>query len=94
MILKRLIRAVKDTGITTVLFGGGVAANSYLREAVKNPASLGGPELNPIFPPMKFCTDNAAMIAGIGFHYFKRGDLDSLDVKAHSRVTGLRHAYP
>jgi N6-L-threonylcarbamoyladenine synthase len=94
MILKRLIRAVKDTGITTVLFGGGVAANSYLREAVKNPASLGVPELNPIFPPMKFCTDNAAMIAGIGFHYFKRGDLDSLDVKAHSRVTGLRHAYP
>ncbi|MFP4384171.1 MAG: tRNA (adenosine(37)-N6)-threonylcarbamoyltransferase complex transferase subunit TsaD [Spirochaetia bacterium] len=94
MILKRLIRAVKDTGITTVLFGGGVAANSYLREAVKNPDSLGVRELNTIFPPMKFCTDNAAMIAGIGYHYFKRGDSDSLDLKAYSRVTGLRHAYP
>jgi N6-L-threonylcarbamoyladenine synthase len=94
MILKRLIRAVNDTGIKKIVFGGGVAANSYLRDAMKQPEKLGMSDIDATFPPMKFCTDNAAMIAGVGYWYFKRGDRDPLTIKAYSRIKNLRHPYP
>ena len=53
----RVTRAIKQTGHTRLAVGGGVAANGPLREAM---AGLG---LDLDIPPMKLCTDNAAMIA-------------------------------
>jgi N6-L-threonylcarbamoyladenine synthase len=85
ILLKALFKAVEDTGLTTIVAGGGVAANSLLRERL-----AGRPDLNCIFPPPEFCGDNGAMIAGIGFQYLARGDRSPLNVTASARVDGFK----
>lgn len=89
MILKRIKLAVKDTGISTLVVGGGVAANSLLREEL---GSLEGVDAR--FPSMSMCTDNGAMIAGLGYHYLRRGDRSGLELNAYPRVQGFRKTYP
>lgn len=85
MLISRLLRAVDDTGLKTVVAGGGVAANSYLR------ASLAGrPDIRALFPPMELCGDNAAMVAGIGCRMLERGDRDTLALNASPRVAGFK----
>ncbi|MCL2802113.1 MAG: tRNA (adenosine(37)-N6)-threonylcarbamoyltransferase complex transferase subunit TsaD [Treponema sp.] len=89
ILLRALLNAAEDTGITTIVAGGGVAANSYLRARLKGYAHL-----ECIFPPLELCGDNAAMVAGIGYHYLKRGECSSIDVCASARVTGFKKKYP
>jgi N6-L-threonylcarbamoyladenine synthase len=85
LLLSRLERAVEDTGLSTVVAGGGVAANTYLR------ARLAGRRgLRALFPPLELCGDNGAMVAGIGFKYLERGDRDGLDLNASPRVPIFR----
>jgi N6-L-threonylcarbamoyladenine synthase len=43
---------------------------------------------------MKLCTDNAAMIAGIGYQYLKRGEYSSQDLNAFPRVKHFKKSYP
>jgi N6-L-threonylcarbamoyladenine synthase len=89
ILLRGLFNAVEDTGLTTVVAGGGVAANSCLR------ARLGEREdLVSIFPPPELCGDNGAMIAGIGYRYLIRGDRSPLKVTASARVDGFKRKYP
>ncbi len=85
ILLKRLFTAVEDTGLKTIVAGGGVAANSRLREllAQRN-------DLDCIFPPLKLCTDNGAMIAGLGYKYLERGEISGWDTTASARVEGFR----
>ncbi len=85
ILLKSLLKVVKETGITRVVAGGGVAANSLLREKL-----AAHTELECIFPSLKYCTDNGAMIAGVGYHYLKAGRVDPLNTGAFSRVDGFR----
>ncbi|MBO4403974.1 MAG: tRNA (adenosine(37)-N6)-threonylcarbamoyltransferase complex transferase subunit TsaD [Treponema sp.] len=80
-LVSRLMRAVKDTGLTTVVAGGGVAANSRLRAMLAEHT-----ELNCIFPPLKLCGDNGAMIAGVAWHFLKRGETSPLDTTACARI--------
>ncbi|MCL2719736.1 MAG: tRNA (adenosine(37)-N6)-threonylcarbamoyltransferase complex transferase subunit TsaD [Treponema sp.] len=89
ILLRALLNAVEDTGITTIVAGGGVAANSYLRSRLAAQSNL-----RCIFPPLELCGDNAAMIAGIGYHYLKRGESSPLDLAASSRVSGFKKKYP
>lgn len=77
----RLFRAIDDTGLKTVVAGGGVAANSRLREIV---GSRG--DIKCIFPPLKLCGDNGAMIAGVAYHFLKRGDTSPLTTTASARI--------
>ncbi len=77
----RLFRAVEDTGLKTVVAGGGVAANSRLRALLAE-----RDDIQCIFPPLKLCGDNGAMIAGVGYHFLKRGDRSGLDTTACARV--------
>ena len=81
----RLMRAVEDTGLTTVVAGGGVAANSRLRALLAEEKSL-----NCVFPPLKLCTDNGAMIAGVGYQYLSRGETSPWSTNASARVHGFR----
>ncbi len=83
ILLRSVLKACKDTGLKTLVAGGGVAANSYLRECLAKEG------LNCIFPPLSLCTDNAAMVAGLAYHYFANGKINSLDIEAESRVTGF-----
>jgi len=89
ILLRALINAAEDTGLTTIVAGGGVAANSYLRSRLGE-----HPHLRCIFPPLDLCGDNAAMIAGIGFHYLARGERSPLNTTASARVTGFKKKYP
>ena len=84
ILLRPLLDASIDTGLKTIVAGGGVAANSLLREKLAEHK-----ELKCIFPSLKFCTDNAAMIAGLGYHYLKRGDRTPFTVEASARVEGF-----
>ncbi|MCK5201526.1 MAG: tRNA (adenosine(37)-N6)-threonylcarbamoyltransferase complex transferase subunit TsaD, partial [Spirochaetales bacterium] len=68
ILMRRVRRALKDTGLTRVVAGGGVVANSLLRKEL-----LELDNIETIIPSMSLCTDNGAMIAGIGFHYLERG---------------------
>lgn len=85
ILLSRLFRAVDDTGIRTIVAGGGVAANSRLRTLLAQRT-----DLRCIFPPLQLCGDNGAMIAGIGYRYLVRGDRSPWSVTASARVQGFR----
>jgi len=89
MLMKRVRRAVEDTGIRRIVAGGGVAANSLLRQELVEMENI-----EAIFPSMKLCTDNAAMIAGIGYHYLLRGERSELNLNAFPRVKRFKKVYP
>lgn len=80
-LVNKLLLAVDDTGIKTVVAGGGVAANSYLRELLSQRK-----DLNCIFPPLKLCGDNGAMIAGVAYHFLNRGDSSPWTETACARI--------
>ena len=89
ILLRSLFRAVEDTGLKTIVAGGGVAANSCLRAVL---AERGG--LRCIFPPLELCGDNGAMIAGLAFQYLARGERSSLRATASARVKSFKRQYP
>ena len=64
-----------------IVAGGGVAANSRLRAMLAERT-----DLNCIFPPLKLCGDNGAMIAGVAYHFLQRGDRSGWDTTASARI--------
>lgn len=84
ILLTKLIRAAKETGIREIAIGGGVSANSGLRERML--AEGQKRRWNVYLPELKFTTDNAAMIAIAGYHHFLAGERTSLDVAPVSRM--------
>ncbi|GAB1455294.1 tRNA (adenosine(37)-N6)-threonylcarbamoyltransferase complex transferase subunit TsaD [Spirochaetota bacterium] len=88
MLVSRVLKAVDDTGLTTIVAGGGVAANSYLRAALAKRANL-----RVLFPPLSLCGDNAAMVAGLGCRMLERGDRDGLSLNASPRVSSFKRMF-
>ena len=82
VLVGKTLRAAEATGAGRVLLGGGVAANRRLRERLQQDAAAVGLEV--LLPPMRFCTDNAAMVAGLGYHALKAGRTADLDVEARA----------
>ncbi len=82
---KRAIRCALDYGLKTIAIGGGVAANSGLRSHLTTAATAHG--LTVMFPPLKYCTDNAAMIACAAADHLNRGHRSSLTIGTHSRMS-------
>ncbi|MDR0554678.1 MAG: tRNA (adenosine(37)-N6)-threonylcarbamoyltransferase complex transferase subunit TsaD [Treponema sp.] len=89
ILLRSLFRAAADTGLTTVVAGGGVAANSYLRARLAERK-----DLRCVFPPLELCGDNGAMIAGLGWQYLARGERSPFSVTASARVRAFKRRYP
>jgi N6-L-threonylcarbamoyladenine synthase len=85
ILLAKLKLAALQTGIKEIAVAGGVAANSGLRRALTDMAADLG--WNIYLPPIKFTTDNAAMIAMTGYYKYLKGDFASQDVVPYSRVT-------
>ncbi len=80
----KIRRAVKKVHAKTIILGGGVAANSALRSAAEALAEKEGLAFRK--PEMRFCTDNAAMIAGLGYHYLQAGLVADLRLTATATV--------
>ncbi len=81
---KRSIACAIDYGLTTIAVGGGVAANSGLRQHLQ--AAAQAHNLRVLFPPLKYCTDNAAMIACAAADHLNRGHTSPLTLGAQSRM--------
>ncbi len=81
---KRAIKCALNEGLKTIAIGGGVAANSELRSQLQAAAQPHG--IQVIFPPMKYCTDNAAMIACAAAEHFDRGHRSDMGLGARSRM--------
>ena len=87
ILLDKLIRASKETGIRDIAIAGGVSANSGLRDGLADAGRRRG--WRPFLPECKFTTDNAAMIAMAGYYRYLRGDFSSLDVSPVARLEEL-----
>ena len=72
ILLKKLEKAIKQTGIKQLAIAGGVSANSYLRSELQQLANEKHYKL--YVPKFEYCTDNAAMIAISGYFKFLEKD--------------------
>ena len=85
ILMDKLRKVVKDTGIKEVAVAGGVSANNGLRNAFREHAKKYG--WNIFIPKFGYTTDNAAMIAITGYYKFLDKDFCTIDKPAYSRVT-------
>jgi N6-L-threonylcarbamoyladenine synthase len=86
VLVEQSMKACLRTRTWRLAVGGGVACNTRLREKLAARSAKEGIEVH--FPPARFCTDNAAMVAGLGYHLYRGGRiadlyLDVVPTKAH-----------
>lgn len=84
ILMDKLRKAVKNTGITEVAVAGGVSANSGVRNAFEDHARRYGWKIH--LPKFSFTTDNAAMVAITGYYKYLDKDFCSIDEAPFSRV--------
>ncbi|MCK5138172.1 MAG: tRNA (adenosine(37)-N6)-threonylcarbamoyltransferase complex transferase subunit TsaD [Bacteroidales bacterium] len=84
ILMNKLRRASKKTGIRQIALAGGVSANSGLRSAIRKEAGKHGWEVH--IPPIGFTTDNAAMIAITGYYRYLKGEFASEDISPVARM--------
>ncbi len=85
ILMKKLRKAVKDTGIRQVAVAGGVSANNGLRNAFRDHAKRYGWKI--FIPKFSYTTDNAAMIGITGYFKYLDKDFASVDLPAYARMT-------
>ena len=83
-LLDRLVKVINNTRIYRISITGGVAANKRFREKASILAKCYNAEL--FFPPLKYCTDNAAMIAMAGYQKLKEGYKSPLNLEAQPNL--------
>ena len=78
VLVTKTIAAAEEYGVNGILLSGGVAANSRLRErmAADSPIPV-------LIPPLKLCTDNAAVIASCGYFHLQKGERSGLDLDVY-----------
>ena len=84
ILMDKLIKAARQTGIREVTIGGGVSANSGLRDRITLEGRKRG--WNTYLPEFRYTTDNAAMIAIAGYFHYLAGERTPLDVAPVSRM--------
>lgn len=84
ILMKKLRKAVKDTGIRQVAVAGGVSANNGLRNAFRDHAKRYGWKI--FIPKFSYTTDNAAMIGITGYFKYLDKDFASVDLPAYARM--------
>jgi N6-L-threonylcarbamoyladenine synthase len=81
VLVEKTQRAIDKIGAKTVLLGGGVAANNELRKRLKEMCEMDAPPKKLLIAPKPYCTDNAVMVASLGYHKFKAGLFADLTVE-------------
>lgn len=85
ILMAKLEKAVKQTGIKTIAIGGGVSANSGIRYSLKQKEVEKG--WKTFVPKFEYCTDNAAMIGIVGHLKYLNNDFSSQKISAKARYT-------
>lgn len=83
ILMNKLIKATKQTGIKEIAIAGGVSANSALRETLQAEGEQRG--WNTYIPAFQFCTDNAGMIAVTAYYKYQAGEFVGQDVAPIAR---------
>ena len=91
-LVAKTVAAARRAAVTDVVIGGGVAANSALRAELQRACEQAGLHLH--LTPMKYCTDNAAMIAARGFQHFRRGQTADLWLEPRGGLLRSRKPKP
>ena len=82
VLVGKTFRAAERRGADRIIVGGGVAANRRLRTRFMEEGERLGIEI--LLPQMRYCTDNAAMVAGLAYHYAQAGQFAGLDLEARA----------
>ena len=85
ILIDKLDKAVRQTGVKTVAIGGGVSANSGVRDAVASYCA--SRSLTAFIPKRKFTTDNAAMVAIAGMFKYQNREFCPYDAAPYARLT-------
>ncbi len=84
ILIKKLKKAVQQTGVEQVCIAGGVSANSGLRKALEDAGKQNG--WQTFIPAFQYCTDNAGMIAITAYHKFLDNDFAELNISPSARA--------
>ncbi len=84
ILLNKLEKAARKTGVNEIAIAGGVSANSGLRNAIRNAGEKHG--WNTYLPELRYTTDNAAMIAIAGYFKLQGGETAPLDITPSARM--------
>ena len=80
ILIKKTLKALKEYNVDNLIIAGGVSANSKIRSEFEKVCKENN--INLTIPDIKYCTDNAAMIAAAGYYAYKKGIRAGLDLKA------------
>lgn len=83
-LVENTVRFALEKGVGTVTAGGGVIANEYLRQKLSAGCKSAGLKL--VLPQVRYCTDNAAMIAAEGLNKYLAGDFAPLSINAEAQI--------
>ena len=87
ILMDKLVKAARQTGIREITIGGGVSANSGLRQRITEEGKRRG--WKTYLPEFKFTTDNAAMIAVAGWFHYLNGERSSMEVAPAARMADM-----
>ncbi|MFC1766175.1 tRNA (adenosine(37)-N6)-threonylcarbamoyltransferase complex transferase subunit TsaD, partial [Planctomycetota bacterium] len=84
VLVRKTQRAAQQVNAKTILLGGGVAANSALRDILQTMCDMSRPALRLLVAPRKYCTDNAVMIASLAYYKYQANLFSDLSLEAKS----------
>lgn len=85
IVAKKTVKALEDKNVKNLILAGGVAASKGIRNRLKEECEKRG--IHYTFPEIKYCTDNAAMIAASGYYAYKLGRISDLSLNCKSNDT-------
>lgn len=80
VVVKKTMKALKEYNCNNLVLAGGVAANSYLRQELKNACENNN--INFSYPRIEYCTDNAAMVGAAAYYAYKKEIRANLELNA------------